>query len=98
MWPKSSSAFFGAAGLAQDALAKGGDLVAADHERPGLSGGDGPRFGQRQPPGEVGGRFPLERIFVGAGGDLAKGQPEAIQQATAVGGSGGENNVHGFGF
>ena len=85
------AAIGGIAGLVEDGGAGGRDLVAADHDGVGELGRHGLGLGLRQPESPATGRFPVPLDLVHgriAGGEV---QAEALQQAGAIAGGGGQD-------
>jgi len=86
---KLRAASGGIARLIEHLVASGGNLVAADHDRSGMTPGHFLGFGHRQAHRPVGWTFSGQVVFADLGTDGFEGQAEPLQQRAAVRGGRG---------
>lgn len=83
---------FRGAGLVEDQIAAGGDLIAADHEGVRVASGDRFGLGERQAQGAVRRGLIVPVVLGDFRADDFEGQAQAGEQLAAVRGSGSEDN------
>jgi hypothetical protein len=85
------AACFSVAGLIENALAEGGDLVAADHDRVRVNAGNRFCLLQGEPASSRLRAFPRFRLLIDPGARHFEPDPETLEKQAAVGGGGGED-------